>query len=80
MDSRMDVLFVINIFVFLCEEGVEVNGLGVVLGVERSLQDPSREDYDVLSGHVVGVNCGRSHTPPGEESRQGRRREELKCG
>lgn len=51
---------------------MEVNGLGVVVGIERSLQDPGREDDAVLSGHVVGVNCRRSHAPPagGEEGKR----------
>lgn len=44
---------------------VQVNRLGVVVGVERSLEDPCREDDAVLSGHVVGIDCGRSHAPPG---------------
>lgn len=42
-----------------------MNRLGVVVGVERSLEDPCREDDAVLSGHVVGIDCGRSHAPPG---------------
>lgn len=62
---------------------MEVNRLGVVVGVERSLKDPGREDDAVLSGHVVGINCRRSHTPPagGEEGgEETRRAEELFCG
>lgn len=59
---------------------VEVNGLRMVVGVERSLQDPSREYDAVLSGHVVGINCRRSHAPSagGEEGR--RRREGGQTG
>lgn len=49
-----------------------MNRLGVVVGVEGGLKDPCREDDAVLSGHVVGINGGRSHTPPagGEERRR----------
>lgn len=65
----------------------------MVVGVEGSLQDPSREDDAVLSGHVVGINCRRSHTPSGggqetrkglggggEEERKEGEGEELICG
>lgn len=56
---------------------MKVNGLRVVMGVERSLQDPGGEDDAVLSGHVVGINCRWSHAPSaGEEER--RRREEWR--
>lgn len=45
----------------------------MVAGVEGSLKDPGREDNAVLSGHVVGINGRRSHTPPGGEvTRRGR--------
>lgn len=47
------------------------------MGVERSLQDSSREDDAILSGHVVGINCRRSHTPP-ERGEEGIRRGEDK--
>lgn len=54
---------------------VQVNRLGMVVGVERSLEDPCREDDAVLSGHVVGIDCGRSHAPPGGRVGPGERGE-----
>lgn len=39
--------------------------LGVVAGVEGSLQDAGREDDPVLGGQVVGVHGLRGHAPPG---------------
>lgn len=40
--------------------------LGVVAGVERSLQDASGEDNAVLGGQVVGIDGLWGHAPPGE--------------
>lgn len=39
--------------------------LGVVAGIEWSLQDAGREDDPVLGGQVVGVHGLWGHAPPG---------------
>lgn len=43
----------------------EPGSLGVVAGVEGSLQDAGGEDDPVLGGQVVGVDGLRGHAPPG---------------
>lgn len=41
------------------------DSLGVVAGVEGSLEDPSRKDDPVLGGQVIGIDCLWGHAPPG---------------
>lgn len=47
------------------------DSLGVIAGVEGSLEDPSRKDDAVLGGQVIGIDSLWGHAPPGPGDRQG---------
>lgn len=41
------------------------NSLGVIAGIEGSLENPSRKDDPVLGGQVIGIDSLWGHAPPG---------------
>lgn len=49
------------------------DSLGVVAGIEGSLEDPSRKDDPVLGGQVIGIDSLWGHAPPGQGGGTGHR-------
>lgn len=49
------------------------DSLGVVAGIEGSLEDPSRKDDPILGGQVIGIDSLWGHAPPGRGGGTGHR-------